>query len=234
MTREPERQAAEPSRIVRAGLADQVCETIQGWILDARYGPGDRLVIDHLARELGVSATPVRDALSRLAAERLVVFESYRGFTVRPEPTRAEIEASFEARRGIEAFAARLGCERASPEQLRELAELAGRIAERRYGPRFGSYSTFVRLNREFHERIVAASGNAFLLEAFRNLSHDLLIARTLRDRGIPDLDEIAGEHDRIIRALERRDPAAVEAAVSEHVGRGAQRVLAAHPDPGG
>ncbi|MCC6223121.1 MAG: GntR family transcriptional regulator [Thermoleophilia bacterium] len=229
---EPERPAADQPRIVRAGLADQVCETIQGWILDLRYRPGDRLVIDHLARELGVSATPVRDALARLAAERLVVFEPYRGFTVRPEPTRAEIEASFEARRGIEAYAARLGCDRASSEQVRELAGLAGRIAERRYGPRFDGYSTFVRLNQAFHEQIVAASGNPFLLEAFRGLAHDLLIARTLHDRGIPDLDEIAGEHDRIVRAFERRDPAAAEEAVSEHVGRGARRVLAAHREP--
>ncbi len=222
---------SDEPRIVRAGLADQVYEAIQHQILDLHFRPGDRLVIDHLAGDLGVSATPVRDALARLAAERLVAFEPYRGFTVLPEPTRQEIEASFEARRGIEAFAARVGCERATREQVRELVEIADRLSAQGYGGRFRAYATFVRLNRIFHERIVATSGNPFLLEALRSLYHDLLIARTLHDRGIPDLAEIAEEHARIIRAFERRDPAAAEEAVSDHILRGAERLLAARSD---
>lgn len=218
-------------RIVRAGLADQVYEAIQRQILDMHFRPGDRLVIDHLAGELGVSATPVRDALARLAAERLIVSEPYRGFTVLAEPTRREIEASFEARRGIEAFAARVGCERATREQVRELVEIADRLAAQGYDGRFDGYATFVRLNRVFHERIVETSGNSFLLDALRGLYHDLLIARTLHDRGIPDLGEIAEEHVRIIRAFERRDPASAEEAVSDHILRGAERLLVARAD---
>ncbi len=218
-------------RIVRAGLADQVYEAIQHQILDMRFRPGERLVIDHLAGDLGVSATPVRDALARLAAERLVVFEPYRGFTVLAEPTRQEIEASFEARRGIEAFAARVGCERATREQVRELVEIADRLSAQGYGGRFRAYVIFVRLNRAFHERIVATSGNPFLLDALRSLYHDLLIARTLHDRGIPDLAEIAEEHARIIRAFERRDPVSAEEAVSDHILRGAERLLATRAD---
>jgi DNA-binding GntR family transcriptional regulator len=216
------------SEIVRSNLGDQVYDTLCERILDLEYEPSERLVIDQLARELGVSGTPVRDALNRLATERLIEFTPFRGFSVLPDPTPQEIERSFEARLAIEPFAARLGCERATEDDVGELRAIQDRIASHSYGKRSGSFARFVRLNREFHDVLVGTSGNPFLVAALRSLYHEALTARTMHGRGVPDLEHVNDEHRAIIDALERRDPDAAEAAVSRHVRDGAARILAA------
>jgi len=219
--------------IVRSGLADQVYEALEEQILDMEYAPGARLVIDRIARELEVSGTPVRDALTRLAAEGFIDFTPFRGFTVLPEPTLDEIAQSFEAREAIELAAVRLGCERAEEGQIEELAELQARIASHTYSGRSGSFSTFVRLNQEFHDVLVTTSGNHYLVEALRSLFHDALVARTMHGRGVPDLEHINEEHEAIIEAFRRRDSDALEAAVARHIHDGAERVMAARRRPG-
>jgi DNA-binding GntR family transcriptional regulator len=214
--------------IVRTNLGDQVYGALSERILDLEYGPGERLVIDRLARELGVSGTPVRDALNRLAAERLIDFTPFRGFTVLPDPTAGEIERSFEARLAIEPFAARLGCERAPDRGVGELRAIQDSIAGHSYGRRSGSFSTFVKLNQDFHEVLVGTSENPWLVGALRSLDHEALVARTMHGRGVPDLEHINEEHEAIIGALVRRDPDAVEFEVTRHIRDGAARVLEA------
>ncbi len=193
-----------------------------------QYAPGDRLVIDQIAREAGVSGTPVRDALTRLAGEGFIDSTPFRGFTVLPDPTVDEIAQSFEARAAIETAAVRLGCERATGEQIARLKEIAARIGATSYGARSESFSTFVKLNQQFHELLVRTSQNSYLVEALRSLYHEGLVARTMHGRGVPDLLDIREEHEAIVEALELRDPDAAEAAVGRHIADGAARVLAA------
>lgn len=214
--------------IIRSNLGDQIYDALCERILDLEYEPSERLVIDQLARELGVSGTPVRDALNRLAAERLIELTPFRGFSVLPDPTPEEIEHSFEARLAIEPFAARLGCERATEQDVDELRAIQDRIESRTYGKRSGSFARFVRLNREFHDVLVATSGNPFLVAALRSLYHEALMARTMHGRGVPDLEHVSDEHRAIIDALARRDAGAAEEAVSRHIRDGATRILAA------
>lgn len=215
--------------IVRSVLADQVYEELKDQILDAQYAPGARLVIDAIARDLGVSPTPVRDALARLAGLGLIDSTPFRGFTVFPDPTPEQIRLSFEARAAIETASVRLGCERATDEQLAVLRELHTHIASHDYGSSARSFTPFVRLNQEFHEALVATSGNEFLVDALRSLRHDALVARTRHGRGVPDLDAIVREHAAIVDALERRDVEAAVAAVGRHIADGAVREVAAH-----
>ncbi len=214
--------------IVRSVLADQVYEALTDQILDAQHAPGERLVIDAIARELGVSPTPVRDALTRLAGLGLIDSAPFRGFSVLPDPTPAEIRLSFEARAAVETAAVRLGRDRLTDEQLADLRELHTRIASQHYGARARSFGPFVRLNQEFHEALVRTSGNEFLVGALRSLRHDALIARTRHGRGIPDLAAIVREHAAIVDALERRDLDAAVAAVDRHIADGAAREVAA------
>ena len=214
--------------IVRSVLADQVYDTLSERILDMHYAPGEKLVIDQLARELGVSATPVRDALTRLGAEHLVDSTPFRGFTVLADPTPDEISESFEAREAIERSAARLGCDRAPEESIERLREIQARIAAARYETHSGSFTAFVRMNQEFHEVLVESSGNRYLVNALRGLYHDALIARTRHGQGVPDLGDINEEHGLIIDAFEKRDVDALEEAVALHIRGGASRVLAA------
>jgi DNA-binding GntR family transcriptional regulator len=213
--------------IVRSGLADQIYEALVDRILDMSYAPGQRLVIDQIARELGVSPTPVRDALTRMAGEGFIESTPFRGFTVLPVPSLEEISQSFEARTIIETAAVRLGCDRRTPEQLAELGEVQGRIAAQLSAARAKTYAPFGRLNQRFHLVLVATSGNKYLEEALRSLDHDALMARTMHGRGVPDLSNIVEEHQAILDALEARNPDRAAHAVARHIGDGCERVLA-------
>lgn len=216
------------TRVSRSGLAEQVYEVLEQRIFDLEYRPGERLVIERMARELGVSTTPVREALNRLAAERVIAFEPYVGYTVLPEPTLDEISRSFEARLAIEGFAAKAGCLRASAAQIARMAELHDELLRHRYGGEFRSFVSFVTGNRLFHEVIVATSDNEYLVEAARNTYHDALVARTLHDRGIPDIEEIGREHEAIVEAFRARDPEAVYRAIEAHIVDGSRRLSSA------
>ncbi len=214
------------TRVVRQGLGTQVYDALQQLVLNMELAPGSKLVIDQLAERIGVSATPVREALNRLAAERLIEFTPYRGFTVMPEPTAQELGASFEARQAIEEFSARLGCARASDEEIAELRRSADHVAAGKYGRTVNGYLEFLRRNRDFHERVVAAAANSYLSEAAKSLFHDAIVARTLRSRGVPDLSSIIDEHEQIVDAFERRDADAAAAAVGRHAVGGASRMM--------
>lgn len=217
----------QPRGIVRSGLADQIYEALVDRILDMSYAPGERLVIDQIARELGVSPTPVRDALTRMAGEGFIESMPFRGFTVLPVPSLEEIAQSFEARTIIETAAVRLGCARRTAAQLAELREIQGRIAAQLSASRAKTYAPFGRLNQRFHLLLVATSQNKYLEDALRGLDHDALMARTMHGRGVPDLSNIVEEHQAILDALEAREPDWAERAVAKHIHDGCERVLA-------
>lgn len=212
--------------INRVGLADQVYDAIEQRILDLEYGPGERLNIDQIARELEVSSTPVRDALNRMGADGLVVFTPYVGFSVRPTPEPDEIEQSFAARSCLESFATGLAATRVTEQQVARLRDMANDIAGGRYSSFAEGFRPFTRANREFHREIVALSGNRFLLSAWESLNHDELVAFTLHERGIPDLELIAKEHERIVAALASGNRQAAQGAAQSHVDDGAKRIL--------
>jgi DNA-binding GntR family transcriptional regulator len=220
-------RAGSRRAIVRSGLADQIYDALVDRVLDMAYAPGERLVIDQIAREMGVSPTPVRDALMRMAGEGFIESTPFRGFTVLPVPSVEEIEQSFEARAVIESAAVRLGCVRRTDEQLAELREVQGRIAAQHAGPRAKTYAPFGRLNQRFHQLLVGTSGNRYLEEALRSLDHDARMARTMHGRGVPDFPNIVEEHEAILEALETRDAERASAAVERHIRGGAERVLA-------
>lgn len=213
--------------IVRSGLADQIYEALLDRVLDLSYAPGERLVIDQIAREMGVSPTPVRDALTRMAGEGFIESTPFRGFTVLPVPSADEIEQSFEARAVIEVAGVRLGCARRGDGQVAELREIHERIVGQFTSRPAKTYAPFGRLNQRFHLLLVGTSANRFLEDALRVLDHDALMARTMHGLGVPDFTHIVGEHEAIIEAVESRDEAAAAEAVETHIRHGAERVLA-------
>ena len=105
----------------RGRLADEVYDTLLGQLMSLRIEPGSRVTIDVLARELGVSQTPIRDALNRMEAEGLVVRVPHAGYRIPPQITRHRFEDMLEIRLLLEPAAARRSAERASPEQVADL-----------------------------------------------------------------------------------------------------------------
>lgn len=116
----------------RAGgrLADEVYDTLLGQLMSLRIEPGSRVTIDVLARELGVSQTPIRDALNRMESEGLVVRVPHAGYRIPPQITRSRFEDMLEVRLLLEPAAARRSAERATLAQVAGLRRMLGEMAE--------------------------------------------------------------------------------------------------------
>lgn len=205
-------------------LVDRAHDELHRLITDGKLADDQRIVIDRFARQFGTSLIPVREALARLHAEGLVIFEPNKGYRVAPRPTVEELVQLFEARLVIEMGAAELALERSTPASLRELKRINRFIAMGSYGTTYDGFREFVTLNEQFHIALVALAGNAPLEEAYRRLGYHQKITRPTYGRGPGDVKRFVQEHDAIIDALERRDLKALRSAVRRHIASGRER----------
>src|SRR5882672_9567718 len=116
--------------IATRSLADEIAFRLEAAILARELLPGAKLRQEELCHRFGVSRTPVREALRKLQAQRLVVMVPNRGATVRL-PTRKDVAETYDLRAELEAFAAELACERAGPALDAELARAAETLKRR-------------------------------------------------------------------------------------------------------
>jgi DNA-binding GntR family transcriptional regulator len=209
-----------------SGLAEHVYLLLKADVINDQFAAGNRIVIESVAIRLGVSPTPVREALARLAGEQLVSFRAYVGYSVLPPLSLTELRDLFEAREVIECAGAIRACERSTDADLASLREIDARIRAGHYGKeRYSEFVSFVNDNQRFHETLLDAARNPELRRAFDALNYEARIARRTRGRGVPDLGLICEEHTAIIAALASRDPEALVAAVSTHARESHQRL---------
>jgi DNA-binding GntR family transcriptional regulator len=208
--------AASP--VARAGLAEHVYQLLKAEVINDDFDVEERIVIETVALRLGVSPTPVREALARLAGEQLVSFRVYVGYAVLPPLSATELDDLFEAREIIETAAAVRACERSTEADLATLVEINERIRTGTYGKdHYSDFAAFVNNNQRFHETLLDGARNPALRRAFDALNYEARMARRTRGRGIPDIDLICSEHAAIIDALAARDAARLVAAVTRH-----------------
>lgn len=215
--------AATPRKIRRAqGIVDEVHELIRADIMSLRIPPDTRISIDSLARQLGVSQTPIREAMSRLEATGLVVKQLFVGYCSAPQLSRKQLDELYELRLLLEPYAARCAAERMDEEQLRNVAALAKSMepADSRT-----SYDRFAVQDSQLHDLIAAGSGNHLVREALARLHVHLHIFR-LRFHG-EVTKEACAEHARLVAALLRRDGARAEAAMRAHIEKSYRRLKA-------
>lgn len=204
----------------RTALVDGVYDSLKERIMDQATPPGARLSIETIAGELGVSATPVREALARLAAERLVTFEAFKGYTTMRMPTQRELTDLLEVRRLLETEGARLAARRAVRADNRAMERELAAMDALQPTPRYRDFGVYVLHDQRFHERLVAASGNPILLETFRGLRTHVQLARLVHQLGTFDDKENAVEHRAILAAVKAHDPDAAAEAVRIHLDR--------------
>lgn len=207
---------------------DAIFEALQAAILSGELAPGQRLKQKELAVRLGVSPTPVREALQKLEARGLLVRVPHSGVRVArvcPE----EIVQVYRIRAVLEGLAARLAIESSTEAELNALVERLVIIQKRLESKhRSGRIGGWMRLNDEFHDEIVRAAKCPRLL----NLVSDLRVM-VPRDRFglVPgQLSRTIPEHQQIIDAIRAKDPDRAESAVRAHVeasGRFRARFLA-------
>ncbi|MCQ0970347.1 GntR family transcriptional regulator [Paracoccus sp. TK19116] len=201
-------------------MTDTDTETSQGQgayrrLLDeirtGRLTPGARLRETELAARLGISRTPVREAIRQLEADGLVVHVPRQGASIR-RLDYAEVMELYEMRMVLEGTAARLAARAASDAELADLRMLNEELAEA------GDTAAAHGLNRQFHRTLLAAARNRFLVGASESLDRTLLILgpSTLSER--TRARDAVSEHNSVMDALEARDGAAAEQAMRQHL----------------
>ena len=212
-----------PDALTRSVLADQVKERLLEGILDGSYPPDSRIVETAVAKELGTSQAPVREALRGLEALGIVEITPFRGARVRRLDTDELLEA-YVVRSAIEVLGARLAMARLTDD---DVARLVGIGEDMRRAADAGDGRTLAIVDASLHERLMQLSGNRTLLRVWRSLEPMSRTYITLVGPG-SDPQWSAGLHDPILEALVARDTEGVVRAIESHFDEVRER-LAGH-----
>ncbi|NJP44945.1 GntR family transcriptional regulator [Actinacidiphila epipremni] len=202
--------AAVPHLVVH-NLREQIREHILEGIVSGRWKPGERIVERRIAVELQVSQTPVREALRELETLRLIESAPNKGVRVR-ELTAADLKESYPVRAGLEQVAAEL----AAPRLAADASVLEREVAALRLADAALDGEAQARHTVAFHHEIVRAAGNAVLLHAWESLGIEVWTTLSIRWLS-PAPRAYAAEHQQLVDAFARRDPA-ICALIKEHV----------------
>jgi DNA-binding GntR family transcriptional regulator len=195
-------------------LKDRVYAAIKDAILSVRLRPGTPLVEAQLAEELGVSKTPVRAALEELEREGFVMRILFKGTYV-TEVTVKDLMEIFQLRAVLEGLAARIATPLFFPE---ELDQIARNLTASEAALAGGDLARCSELGKTLHDAIINKADNQRLMLITRNLDDHIQRFRAISDQVSGRLNKSVREHRRILDALHRRDPAAAEQAMRDHL----------------
>jgi DNA-binding GntR family transcriptional regulator len=222
---DPVRSAFDP--MPRDALARRVARALTDAIVAGRLRPGDRVAESVIAREMGLSRAPVREAARLLESAGLLVSEPNRGFFVRR--TGAEdIDSLYELRICVEREAAarlaRCGGAQAAPALTAQITEMR-RLADA------GDPIAQIGADMQFHRLIVEASGNRRFLAVFDQLAQETQAGVAIIGRLYDDPLRMAETHAPIVDAIAAADPEAARAAIDHHIGVAREIVVALFRD---
>lgn len=207
--------------------SDRAYEALRADIVEWRLPPGSVLAEVEQSKRLGVSRTPLREALARLTAEGLAAAHSGRGVVV-TDISLDHVRELFVLREALECRAAALAAERGDRTVFDQLhAQLAG--AEGLLSPEDPSRQEYYGLVGRLDEAIDAAVGNAYLAQALRNLRIHLVRVRRMAKDNPDRLMEAAREHATIAGAIAVGNPALAAAATTVHLSKSLDHLLATH-----
>jgi DNA-binding GntR family transcriptional regulator len=201
----------DPSEPRTRSRADFVYESLRDAISDGRIAGGERVREEDVARNLGVSRTPVREALQRLHQRGILILGPGRGFVV-AQLSHGQVLELYAMREILEGSAARFAALHASADEIATLYELQEQLRTA------DDDMLHVSLNRRFHQAIYEAAHNRYLMQTLESLNDSFALLRSSTFR-LPhrtrDSDE---ERRRIIAAIEKRDPDLAEKEAREHI----------------
>jgi DNA-binding GntR family transcriptional regulator len=214
--------------VARSVLADQVRDRLLEEILNGRYPPDSRIIETQVARELGTSQAPVREALRALEGIGVVEISPFRGARVR-RPSRREILEAYGVRSALETLAARLAVPRMSEA---DVAELVGYGEAMDAAAQAGDGHAVAEADAKFHGRIVELAGNRTLHKTWQALQP---YSRTYISLLVPGADPSwsAHLHRPIIEAVRERDAEAVARALEGHFDQASENMARRWPDTG-
>jgi DNA-binding GntR family transcriptional regulator len=195
-------------------LRELVFENIRQAIVKGIFAPGERLMEIQLADDLGVSRTPVREAIRKLELEGFVVMIPRRGTYVANLSIK-DINDVYEIRISLDVLAAGLAAERIEPEELEELNRLLLEISE---AARTGPMDKIVRLDTAFHDVLYKASRNDRLRNIINNLREQITGIRGTSMRYPGRLADTLEEHRALVDSIAARDSERAQAAARIHL----------------
>lgn len=201
-------------------LVDGVYDQLIEMLMDQRIAPDAPIRTEAIARQLGVSATPVREALARIEPSGLVARSARRGWTAAATLTRAELVQVIDLRLLLEPEIARLACARAGDDLRGVLARAVRRQAVAKTGPDYANYKEFLDADWDFHQLLASNSGNPYLERTFRAASFYMQRYLLFDERVVTDANESTAEHEAIQLAFERQSPDLAAAAMRDHLQR--------------
>ena len=206
-----------------ASFVDQAYERLKRMAMTFEMKPGEKLNEGTLAKQFGLSRTPLREALNRLASEGFLRFSAGQGFFCR-ELDRDEIYQLYQLRKVIETGAIKLAIEHAKDADIDALEAFILQT-----GPDAGTRTTeeLVQLDEIFHEGLMALSGNTEMLQVLRNVNARIQFVRWV------DMDRAArpttqADHRQILQALRRRDEAVCLSILEKHIDRRQEQITSA------
>ena len=197
-------------RVVRANLNAQVYDILKEMIADQRFTPGSSLNVERLTQELGVSRTPIWEAVRKLEQEGIVAHTPHKGVRL-VELTRQMALELYEVRETMEAMAAQLGAERATPEIIARMGKI---LAEQALIVKREDDVAYSRSDHDFHLLIYNACGNDLLKEILEGLRYKAL---PLAFKLSPHYAEFLAFHKNILKAFRQHASKDAEKAMRRH-----------------
>jgi DNA-binding GntR family transcriptional regulator len=214
------------SEVQHTSLGDQVYNVLWRQIVDRTLRPGDKISDLQISEELGVSRTPVREALYRLAQDKIVEAKSQRGFFVASFSSQ-DVREIYDIRAALEVLAMRLALPHLAATQLdaaqRALDEARRQVEHDAEGAR----AFWLRVDREFHQMLAQAAGNGRLESLIAGLQGQIGVLQVYGTY-LLEIEQMAlGHHQAMLDAMRRGDSAAAERAMEQHIDEVKARMLA-------
>ncbi|TDA68556.1 MAG: GntR family transcriptional regulator [Clostridia bacterium] len=203
-------------------LREIVFETLREAIIAGRLKPGERLMEVQLAEELGVSRTPVREAIRKLELEGFVVMVPRKGAYVADISTK-DIADVFEIREALESLAAGLAAERITDEELEQLERRLHRVAA---AVQQQDLEGLVQADTEFHDIVYKASRNQRLVQIISNLREQIQRFRYQSLAHPGRMERTLQEHTQIVEAIAERNVAVAQQLAAEHIENAEHQIL--------
>ena len=192
-------------------ITDLVYEKIKLMILDGAMHPGEKIIKKDLAVVLGVSQTPVNEAINRLVGEKLIEQKKRHGFFIKNFSYK-DLEDLFDVRAGLEGISIRLCIEELPDEKLDELTHFFDGFSNTLSGKELKKY---IKEDQNFHEKIISLSGNSIIIDFDRNFD---FIMKSYQKGLIRPPEETLPEHKKIIQAIKKRDAHDAQELIIMHV----------------
>ena len=211
----------ETLNLKRAG--DVVYNTIREKILNGELEVGQRIDVEQTAQQMGVSRTPIKDALQKLAAEGLIEIKSRKGTFVAQVQLR-DLEETFEVREALELKACELLSGKLSREQATTLRELNEKMKDRNL-----TRPEHIVMNHEFHRNLIEFTGNKRLCKMYLELSAQVTMARIhpKYDDWKGPLAAVVEDHENIVDALLENRMERAQRILSKHIREAKDRLIA-------